>query len=174
MSDPHDHSHDHSHVHGHEGHGHQHGPGCGHDHAHASEGAAAEAAPVARTLKGAWGKLISDAKSRLQDGINPYATPHDHSSCTAEHDHALADMAAKRVGTVDKVGIVAGATVSLGVALHGLNNIKRGVLGFKDKELDEQRGPSLQYLVVGAAETVGGLALCKRVLTGTWALFPGK
>lgn len=172
MSEPHDHSHDH----GHEGHAHQHGPGCGHDHdhSHASERVAAEAAPVARTLRGAWEKLLSDTKSRLYDGINPYAKLHDHGSCTADHDHTLADAAAKRVGTVDKVGIAAGATVSLGVALHGLNNIKRGVLGFKDKELEEQRGPSLQYLAIGAAETVGGLALMKRVLTGTWALFPGK
>lgn len=163
MSEPHSHDHDH----GHEHHGHDH-----HDHGHAPS--APEAAPVARSLKGAWQQLVSDTKSRLHDGVNPHAKPHDHSTCAHGHDHAMEDAMAARVGTVDKVGIVAGATVSLGVALHGLNNVKRGVLGFKDKELQEERGPSLQYLLVGAGETAAGLAMAKRVLSGSWQLFPGK
>lgn len=65
-----------------------------------------------------------------------------------------------------KTGIIIGATASLGVALHGGVNMIRGGKGHKDETLQEEKPASATTFLVGAAETIGGLALVKKALTG--------
>ena len=116
-----------------------------------------------QTFDNAVKNFKNDVKWIFEKSHNQYAKPVAH----GDHFHP----AEPKVTRVDKVGLIAGATVSLGVAIHGLVNIKRGLAGWTDKELDEKHAPSVQYTVVGAAETIGGAALAKRLLTGTWRVF---
>ena len=157
----HDHDHDH----------HDHHEGCKHHH-HADETPAVKVGEYPRTISGAWQKTVDDTKSIFENGINRNAKPkwieeHKHGN----HVHEAHWELNNKVTDIEKLALLAGATVSLGVAIHGVRNVVRGVAGWEDKELDEKYAPSVQYTVVGAAETVGGLALMKRLLTGTFKMF---
>lgn len=148
-------------------HHHPHGPDCNHGNPlYFDEKGQPLDVPVLgeypRSMQGFWNKARDDAYSIFKDGINRNKKPEAHDG----HFHIN-----NKVTDIEKLGLLAGATVSLGVALHGVRNVVRGVRGWEDKELDEQHKPSLQYTVIGAAETVGGLALVKRLLTGSWKAF---
>ena len=124
-----------------------------------------------RTVSGAWEKMVDDTKSIFEKGKNlnvepTWIAPHAHE----DHWHDGV-WKTEKVSDISKLGLAIGATVSLGVALHGVRNLKRGIAGWDDKELGEEHKPSVQYTVVGAAETVSGLALMKRLLTGTFKMF---
>lgn len=134
----------------------------------------ASAAPAAqaahrteKTFANAWKNLASDVRSRLVDGINPHAKPYEHVVNGVAHTHPVDP----RIDRLGKVCIVGGAAVSLGVALHGVHNIARGMTGWEDKELGQSHAPSLTHVLIGAAETLAGAALLKRVLTGTMKVF---
>ena len=71
-----------------------------------------------------------------------------------------------------KIGIVAGSAVGVGVIVHGLHNVKRGVMGYTDGETGEKRKGSVANLVVGAAEIAGGAMLMKRCITGQYGFTP--
>ncbi len=141
---------------------HEHNEGCNHHPHHEHKEPAVKVGEYPRTISGAWQKAVDDTKSIFEKGINRNAKPEMHG------DHVHLD---NQVSDLKKVALLAGATVSLGVAIHGVRNVVRGVAGWEDKELDEKHAPSVQYTVVGAAETVGGLALMKRLLTGTFKMF---
>lgn len=70
-----------------------------------------------------------------------------------------------------KIGIAAVSTVGVGVIVHGLYNVKRGVAGYTDKA-GNKRDPSIANLVVGIAEVAGGAALMKRAITGQYGFSP--
>lgn len=150
----------------------------------------------AEGLADAWQRLKDDTHARLVEGVDvAKAAWHDHGSGTHSngyehghnHDHKAmtthethkahavnlpkegekkGHWAYKKIGNVGKAGIILGATISIGVAIHGIMNIKNGIQGEHDKNLDEQREPSTYKMVVGAAEVAGGMALLKRALTG--------
>ena len=133
----------------------------GHDHHHSHPNLPVH--ETEKTFSNAWKNFATDVEWRLGKGLNPHAEPVQHGN----HMHA----GDPKLVTLDKFGIVAGSVVSLGVAIHGLVNVKRGLTGWKDDQLGEQHDPSLQYTVIGAAETIGGLALTKRLLSGTMKVF---
>lgn len=141
-------------------------PGCNHDHglhgsAHYTD--VHMQAPMREEAKGFRAKIaraIDDTKSRVLHGIDP----------TRGHVHGQPDghthFHPSKVPTAARFGIVAGAMVSLGVALHGIQNTLRGTQGFEDTELGEKYAPSASRTVFGVGEFAGGLALAKRLLTG--------
>lgn len=80
---------------------------------------------------------------------------------------------------IKKLAIAAGATVGLGLVIHGGSNVISGARGEHDPslELAEQAqehahhgGMNISRLVVGLAEMAAGAALVYRMLTGRMAL----
>ena len=140
----HDHSHDHHH-HGHHDHGHNH-------HASPEE----KAFIKSRKEGGAVSRAINDFKARVFKG--------EHWHQHGDHAHTY------EINKGGRVAIVAGSVASLGVALHGADNMRRGAFGYKDNELNQEYAPSARRFLMGAAEVAGGLALAKRIGTGQWKL----
>lgn len=134
--------------------------------------AASSEAPVfthatKKTLGNAWNNFVGDVKSRLKDGIDPHAKAIEHTMNGKTHTHPPV----REIDRAGKICIAAGATVSLGIALHGIHNTVRGMTGWEDQELGQSHAPSLTHTLIGAAETLAGVALLKRVLTGTLRVF---
>lgn len=128
--------------------------GHNHDHDHGHHGHAHSAKPAegGNMFERAW----KDTTRRVREGV--------HLEAHGDHIHA------QKIPTLGKVAIVAGSVASLGVALHGLDNMRRGALGYEDKQLGQKYDADMSRFLFGAAEFAGGLALAKRFATGHFKL----
>jgi hypothetical protein len=191
MSHDHDH-HDHHHHgddHNHKGdkhhhHHHEHGPKAAHidgDRRRLATAAESEAYLASRKEGGIVKRFVNDVKARLGDGVHfeeakAYFDKHGNQVNPDKHGHApkgatLKDTVVRyKVPTLGKIGIVAGATAMMGVAIHGAQNLKKGAVGWHDDKLDIDRKPDAARFLIGATEVALGLAITKRVLTGHFKL----
>ena len=163
------------------------------DPEHSKEAALAALGALELNPKAPTSERVAKAIEIFRTTLHEHKMGHDHHHDDHEHEHHSGPTVPKRdpektswvqevkgqaadrwaeKGVMGKMGIVAGSAVGLGVVIHGLHNVKRGVVGYTDKETGEKRDPAVSNLIFGLTEVAGGAMLAKRMITGQYGFKP--